>query len=134
MAQLGWTWEKLLDEADVKTRAEDVRSRWKNDKAPNDRIKIRRALTAAERKRSQPTITGQRVLGLEEWFRLGLDLSRSPMIFAAQMHRLKPLADAARESYELRLAAAAADRKLSEAEGAFLTPTSSTTRTKAPRK
>jgi hypothetical protein len=124
-------WTKLMKEADVKGSQYVLKSRWLNGEAPDQRVAIRDHLERAEAKRKERTPAGSRVLGLEEWFQIGMDLANEPQTFFARLHELRPLAQAARAAAEARRKAAEADAELAKANLAW---TSATPATKPSRK
>jgi hypothetical protein len=116
-------WGSLLREAGVKSTQYVLKSRWEEGGAPRDRLKIRETLERAETKRRERTPAGARILGLERWQQIGRDLSTDPNRFALHLHRLEPIARAAREAYDARVTAAEKDAELQALEAGFQSPT-----------
>lgn len=87
-------WERVLKEAGVpESQRYGVPSRWGTN--PKQMTKVIDHLEQRERSRKTPTEDGKRILGLAEWEAFGRALSRVPELFAQELDRLRPIAEAA---------------------------------------
>lgn len=117
-------WEQLLRDANVGTDKDNLKKRWIEGKAPFVRKKVQEALERSERKRRERTAAGAQFLGLDEWNRLGRIIARRPETFAAQLERLRTIAEGIEQIEE-------ADRLRAKGEATLLSVTPEPTK---PRK
>lgn len=98
-------WDELREAAGVKSLTAQLKLRWAEGAAPEDRAKIRAVLDEKEtkrRKRNEPTKTGARVFAIEEWHRIGLSLAYDTERIWSEIIRLTPIANQVRAVGEAR--------------------------------
>lgn len=98
-----------MHDADVKSKWAVVKMRWKDGEAPEDRAKIIAALLEKDRRRPTPSVLARRLIALEQWEALALDLLEDVDIFEKQIDEAKKSAAVAKAKAAAREATQRAD-------------------------
>jgi hypothetical protein len=106
---------RAMKDAGVKSKWAVIKMRWREGEAPEDREKIAATLLDRDRKRATPTLIARRLIALEQWDALALDLLEDVDVFERQIHEARKSAEVAKAKARAREAA----REAAEMEAAL---------------
>lgn len=106
---------RAMKDAGVKSKWAVIKMRWRDGDAPEDREKITAALLERDRKRSEPTLLARKLIALEQWDALALDLLEDVDVFERQIQEARRSAEVAKAKARAREVA----REAAEMEAAL---------------